>query len=103
MCLAVPTRVLSVKGQQAEVELSGVRRRVSVALTPEVRVGDYVLIHAGFAINILDEQEAQETLALFKELDEFTARAQEEAERSVKLPGQAYRTDAVGRPRKPDK
>jgi len=86
MCLAVPTRVLSIKGQQAEVELSGVRRRVSVALTPEVRVGDYVLIHAGFAINVLDEQEAQETLALFEELDEFMAREQEEAERSIKLP-----------------
>ena len=89
MCLAVPTRVLSVKGQQAEVELSGVRRRVSVALTPEVRVGDYVLIHAGFAINILDEQEAQETLALFEELDEFMAREQEDAERSIKLPPQS--------------
>ena len=89
MCLAVPTRVLCVEGQQAEVELSGVRRRVSVALTPEVRVGDYVLIHAGFAINVLDEQEAQETLALFEELDEFMAREQEDAERSIKLPPQS--------------
>ncbi len=89
MCLAVPTRVLSVTDQQAEVELAGVRRQVSVALTPEVRVGDYVLIHAGFAINVLDEQEAQETLALFEELEEFAAQEQEEAERSFRLPGHA--------------
>jgi len=74
MCLAVPARVLSVEGQEAEVDLSGVRRRISVALTPEVRVGDYVIIHTGFAINVLDEEEAEETLRLFQELDEFTAK-----------------------------
>lgn len=73
MCLAVPARVLTIEGQEAEVELSGVRRRISVALTPEVRIGNYVLIHTGFAISVLDEQEAQATLKLFQELDEFTA------------------------------
>lgn len=78
MCLAVPARVLSIEGQEAEVDFSGVRRRISVVLTPEVSVGDYVLIHTGFAINVLDEQEAQETLRLFQELEEFTAREREE-------------------------
>ncbi|MBC7263007.1 MAG: HypC/HybG/HupF family hydrogenase formation chaperone [Chloroflexi bacterium] len=78
MCLAVPARVLSIEGQEAEVDLSGVRRRISVVLTPEVSVGDYVLIHTGFAINVLDEQEARETLRLFQELEEFTAREREE-------------------------
>jgi hydrogenase expression/formation protein HypC len=73
MCLAVPARVLSIEGQEAEVDFSGVRRRISVVLTPEVRVGDYVVIHTGFAISVLDEAEALETLKLFQELDEFTA------------------------------
>lgn len=73
MCLAVPARVLSIEGQEAEVDFSGVRRRISVALTPEVRVGDYVVIHTGFAISVLDEAEALETLKLFEELDQFTA------------------------------
>lgn len=68
MCLAVPTRILEVEGLQADAEIGGVRRRISVALTPEVRPGDYVLVHAGFAISILDEDEARESLALFKEL-----------------------------------
>jgi len=68
MCLAVPARVLSIQGQEAEVDLSGVRRTISIALTPEVRTGEYVLIHTGFAINILDEEEALETLRLFEQM-----------------------------------
>lgn len=68
MCLAVPTRILEVEGQEAEAEIGGVRRRISVALTPEVRPGEYVLVHAGFAISVLDEEEARESLELFKEL-----------------------------------
>lgn len=68
MCLAVPTKILEVEGWQADAEIGGVRRRISVALTPEVRPGDYVLVHAGFAISILDEEEARESLALFKQL-----------------------------------
>jgi hydrogenase expression/formation protein HypC len=73
MCLAVPTRILTLEDQAAEVDLGGVRRRISVVLTPDVRVGDYVVVHSGFAINVLDEQEAEETLKLLRELDEFTA------------------------------
>jgi len=73
MCLAVPTRVLSIEGQEADVDLGGVHRRISVVLTPEVRVGDYVIVHSGFAINVLDQHEAEETLKLLRELDEFTA------------------------------
>lgn len=70
MCLAVPLRVCSRAGTMAEVEIGGVRRRVSLVLTPEARVGDYVLVHTGFAIARLDEQEALETLALFAEMAE---------------------------------
>jgi hydrogenase expression/formation protein HypC len=77
MCLAVPLRIVRIEGTMAEVELGGVLRQVSLVLTPEAQVGDYVLVHTGFAISRLDEQEAQETLALFAELEE-AAREQDE-------------------------
>lgn len=78
MCLAVPLRVKSIDGTVAEVELSGVSRRISLILTPEARVGDYVLVHTGFAIGVLDEEEAQQTLALLAELEEAGRRLDEE-------------------------
>ncbi len=68
MCLAVPVKVVSIEGDEAETEIGGVRRRVSVALTPEVKVGDYVLLHTGYAIGVVDEVEAKETLKLFEEI-----------------------------------
>lgn len=78
MCLAVPLRVKSIDGTVAEVELSGVSRRISLILTPEASVGDYVLVHTGFAIGVLDEEEAQQTLALLAELEEAGRRLDEE-------------------------
>ena len=68
MCLAIPALVKSIDGQQADVEVGGVSRRVSIWLTPEVEVGDYVLLHTGYAINVIDEDEAAETLELLQEL-----------------------------------
>lgn len=68
MCLAVPVRVISKEGDAAETEIAGVRRLVSIALTPEVKVGDYVLLHTGYAIGIVDEAEAKETLKLLEEI-----------------------------------
>jgi hydrogenase expression/formation protein HypC len=68
MCLAVPVQVVSVDGNEAEVEIGGVRRRVSIMLTPEARVGDYVLLHTGYAINVINEAEAQETLKILEEM-----------------------------------
>jgi hydrogenase expression/formation protein HypC len=73
MCLAIPTLIKSIDGQQAEVEIGGVRRTISLALTPEAKVDDYVIVHTGFAISVLDEEEAHETLALFAELEESWA------------------------------
>jgi len=70
MCLAVPALIKDIEGREAIVELGGVQRRVSLWLTPEARVGDYVLVHTGYAINVLDTQEAQETLRLLQELAE---------------------------------
>ena len=68
MCLAVPVQVVSIKGSEAEVEIGGVKRQVSIMLTPEVKIGDYVLLHTGYAINVIDEAEAQETLNLLREM-----------------------------------
>ena len=68
MCLAVPVRVVSIEGNEAEVEIGGVRRRVSIVLTPEAGVGDYVLLHTGYAINVINEAEAQETLKILEEM-----------------------------------
>ena len=68
MCLAVPVKVVSIEGNEAEVEIGGVKRRVSIMLTPEAKVGDYVLLHTGYAINVIDEAEAQETLKILEEM-----------------------------------
>jgi len=68
MCVAIPARIKSLDGLMAEVEVGGISRKVSVQLTPEVRKGEYVLIHAGFAIHVIDEQEAEETMKLFEEI-----------------------------------
>jgi hydrogenase expression/formation protein HypC len=70
MCLAVPVKITSIEGDQADVDIGGVGRRVSIALTPEAEVGNYVLLHTGYAINVLNEQEAQETLSLLERLVE---------------------------------
>jgi len=70
MCLAIPALIKSIDGYQAEVDIDGVTRRISIQLTPEVNVRDYVLLHTGYAINVIDEDEARETLELLKELSE---------------------------------
>jgi len=70
MCLAVPVKITSIEGDQADVDIGGVSRRVSIALTPEAEVGNYVLLHTGYAINVLNEEEAQETLRLLERLVE---------------------------------
>jgi hydrogenase expression/formation protein HypC len=71
MCLAIPALVKSVDGLEAEVEIGGVSRKASIMLTPEARVGDYVLLHTGYAISTIDESEAVETLEMFREIAEL--------------------------------
>ena len=70
MCLAVPTRIVRIDGEEGDAEIGGVVRRISLAFTPEARVGDYVLMHAGFAISLLDEESARESLRLLQEIGE---------------------------------
>jgi hydrogenase expression/formation protein HypC len=68
MCLAIPARVMSVKGEKAQVDFGeGVLRDVNVTLV-DAKVGEYVLVHAGYAIQKMDETEAKETLALWNEI-----------------------------------
>jgi len=73
MCVAIPARVQSIDGLTADVEVGGVSRKISVQLTPEVQKDDYVLVHAGFSIQVVDEEEARETLKLFEELGALEA------------------------------
>lgn len=68
MCLAIPALIKSIDGDEAEVELGGVTRRASLMLTPEAKVGDFVLLHAGYAINVVDQSEAEETLSMLREM-----------------------------------
>lgn len=69
MCWAIPARIIEIDGEVGKVELSGTIREVGLQLLPEASVGDYVLVHAGFAIQKVDEEEAQETLRLFAEVE----------------------------------
>ncbi|OPX22819.1 MAG: hydrogenase assembly protein HypC [Planctomycetales bacterium 4484_123] len=68
MCLAVPAKIESIDGQKATVSLAGMRSDVVTSLTPEAKVGDYVLVHAGYAITVLSEQEARETFTILREM-----------------------------------
>jgi len=75
MCLAIPAQILAVEpdGATATVSLGGVRRPVSLALVDDIAVGDYVLVHVGYALNKIGIDEAEQTLALMAELGAFEA------------------------------
>lgn len=68
MCLAVPAKIIEKKEMMATVEVDGIRRNISLMLLPEANTGDYILMHAGFAIQIIDEEEAKITSELLKEV-----------------------------------
>ena len=68
MCLAIPARIIELlDGDQCRVELGGVRKEISLALVDDAAVGDYVIVHVGYALTKLDPEEAAQTLALFAE------------------------------------
>lgn len=76
MCLAVPGKIISMTGDDAlsrtgRVEFAGVSKEVSLAYVPEAQLDDYVIIHAGFAISIVDQEEAQHSLQVFSQLEEM--------------------------------
>ena len=68
MCLAIPALIKSIEDKEAEIEIGGITRRISLWLTPEAKVGDYALVHTGYAINIVDQEEARETLRLLEQI-----------------------------------
>ena len=68
MCLAFPMKIINKDGHSATVEAGGVSREISLRLIEDAGVGDYVLVHAGFAIETIDEHEAQETLKLMEQI-----------------------------------
>lgn len=68
MCLAIPARVIALDGDYATVDFDGIQKQICIGLLDELAVGDYVIVHAGFAINTLDLDEARQTLELFRQL-----------------------------------
>jgi len=70
MCLAIPGKVIEINESKAAIEVGNVKREVFIQLVPDVKLGDYVLVHAGCAIQIVDEEEALKTLDILKELAE---------------------------------
>lgn len=69
MCLAVPSKIVEIEGMMATVDVMGLRKQISLMLLPEEpHIGDYVLVHAGFAISKMEPSQAEESLKLFKEL-----------------------------------
>lgn len=71
MCLAIPARIVELEGDKAVVDAMGNRYKAKTTLLPEAKLGDLVLIHAGFAISLVDEEEAKKTWQLIAEIDEF--------------------------------
>jgi hydrogenase expression/formation protein HypC len=73
MCLGIPARIVAIVDEEARIakaEISGVRRDISVALCPEAEVGDWVLVHVGFALSRIDEERARETLEALERMGE---------------------------------
>jgi len=71
MCLAIPAKIISKTEVSAVAEIGEVKRDISLMLLPEAEVNDYVLVHAGYAIQKIDEEEAAKTLDLLRQMDEF--------------------------------
>ncbi len=71
MCLAIPGKVVSVDGKEGVVDFGGVKQKVRVDLISDLQVGDYVIVHTGFAIEKMEEEDALETLRLWEELAEY--------------------------------
>jgi hydrogenase expression/formation protein HypC len=68
MCLAIPGKVLEINGVYALVDFNGVKRSVVIGLTPNAKIGNYVIVHAGYAIQVMNEEDAKESLSTMKDL-----------------------------------
>ncbi len=74
MCLAVPSMIVKIEDEMATIDVDGVKRKASLLLVEDAQVGDYVIVHAGFAIRKIDEEAAQESLRYLREAVEFSMR-----------------------------
>lgn len=84
MCLAVPSEIVALKDKIATIDVSGIRREVSLLLLPEeAAVGDYVLVHAGFAIQKIDRQAAEDALKLIEEIAQLEEDSSQETENRI--------------------
>lgn len=78
MCLAVPGKIIDISADDplsamGLIDFSGIRKQISLAYLPEAKLNDYVIVHAGFAISIIDQIEARESIKAFQELNDFEA------------------------------
>jgi len=71
MCLAIPAKIVSKKGDTVMVDISGVQREANIMLCPDAKLGDYIIMHAGFAIHILDKKDAEETLQMLSDMEKL--------------------------------
>lgn len=78
MCLAIPSMIVKIEDEMATIDVDGVKRKASLLLVEDAQVGDYVIVHAGFAIRKIDEEAAQESLRYLREAVEFSMRNESE-------------------------
>lgn len=84
MCLSIPAKIESIDGDMAQVSVGGVTYKASLQLLDDVKTGDYILLHTGFAIQKISEEEAAETLRIFKEFEDLNDQLDEEEENTGK-------------------
>jgi hydrogenase expression/formation protein HypC len=101
MCLAIPGKVTSISGddplmRSGKVDFGGILREVSLAYVPEVKVGDYVIVHVGFALSRVDEAEAQQVFDYLREMEELSGLEESRAGVSPASPGPS--PSVVGKP-----
>ena len=78
MCLAIPSKIVKIENGMATIDVDGVRRKTSLLLVEDAGVGDYVIVHAGFALHKIDEADAMESLRILKEAAAFVERSTED-------------------------
>jgi hydrogenase expression/formation protein HypC len=105
MCLAIPGKVLeidrSVSPIMGTVSFGGIRKGVCLEWVPEVRIGEYVIVHVGFAISTMDEQEALETLQLLEEMEEYRRDFTDDAESQPPASKDAEASPSAGKAQNP--
>lgn len=84
MCLSVPAQILKIEGENAEVSVGGTIMQANLSLVDEAKVGDYILLHTGFALQIIDPDEAEATLETFREFGELNEQLDREEEETGK-------------------